>query len=239
MSVNEKDSEIEDVSPAPVKSEISDEIEGVPAKRSRLPVYVISTLIGLCLIIGLSWWFYSRQFEKTDDAFIEGNISLISSKISSHIEKVHVVENQFVKKGDLLIELDGREAKTNLEKAQALLQTALAKKSKALASNDLTRKTTRADFTQASSSLSSAENNIEQTRLAADSKLNSVEQAKIKQEPPRRICGKSNRKFRRRKPRSNKPKRKFRRRKPNSTMPPPNTSVPSSYLNTVISPNRI
>jgi len=180
MSVSEKDSEIKSVSDAPAAtSETVVEIEAAASpKRSRLPIYVVGTLIGLCLIGGVSWWFYSRQFEKTDDAFIEGNISLISSKIGSHIEKVHVVENQFVKKGDLLVELDGREAKANLEKAQALLQTAQAKKAKALANYDLTRKTTRADYTQASSSVSSAENNIEQTRLAADSKLNSVEQAK-------------------------------------------------------------
>ncbi len=180
MSVKEKSSEaeVEDVLSDSVISEGSDEIETVPAKRSRLPIYVVGAIIIVGLVVGIGWRFYSRQFEKTDDAFIEGNISLISSKIGSHVEKIYVAENQFVKKGDLLIELDGREASANLEKAQALLKTASSKKSKALASNDLTRKTTRADYTQASSSVSSAENNIEQTRLASDAKLNSVEQAK-------------------------------------------------------------
>lgn len=176
--MNEKDLKVEDVLSDSVISEDSDEIAVVAPKRSRLPIYVVGAIIGLLVIGGLSWWFYSRQFEKTDDAFIEGNISLISPQIGAHVVKIYVNENQFVKKGDLLIELDAREAKANYEKADALLKTAMAKKSKASANYDLTRKTSRADLTQASSNLSSAQNNIEQTRIASDSKLNSVEQAK-------------------------------------------------------------
>ncbi len=171
-----KDSEIIDASSASVIPEDAD--ENAPSQRSRLPIYVVGVIIGLLLISGLSWWFYSHRFEKTDDAYIEGNISLISPQISSHIEKIYVKENQFVKKGDLLIDFDAREAEANLEKARAFLKTAMAKKSKALANYDLTRKTTRADLTQASSNLSSAKTNVEQTRIASDSKLNSVEMAK-------------------------------------------------------------
>lgn len=176
--MNEKDSKLEDASSDSIVSENSDEIVIASPKRSRLPVYIVSAIIGLLLICGLTWWFYSRQFEKTDDAFIEGNISLISPQIGSHIKKIYVRENQFVKKGDLLIEFDAREAEANYEKAEALLKTAMARKSKALANYELTRKTSQSDLTQASSNLSSAQSNIEQTRIASDSKLNSVEQAK-------------------------------------------------------------
>lgn len=161
---------------------VSSEVENTPEiekpKRSRLPVYVVGGIVGLCLIIGLSWWLYARQFEKTDDAFIEGNISLITPKISSYVQKIYVQENQFVKKGDLLIELDSREAEAKLEQARATLQTVQARKLKALANYDLARKTTRADLTQASSNLNSAQKNVEQTRIASEARLNSVEQAK-------------------------------------------------------------
>lgn len=177
MSENDKESETKDDLSASVESESSkDEI--VSPKRSRIPAYAAGAVISLLLIAGVSWWFYSRRFEKTDDASVQGNISLIRPQIISHVEKLYVRENQFVKKGDLLIELDAREAEADFEKAQAFLKVATAKKSKAVATYDLTRKTTRADLTQASSNLSSAQDNVEQTRLAADSKLNSVEQAK-------------------------------------------------------------
>ena len=187
MSREQEETEIEETAPVSSETEKTIETETESPKRSRLPIYVVSGIVGLCLIIGAGWWLYARQFEKTDDAFIEGNISLISPKIGSHVQKIHVGENQFVKKGDLLIELDSREAEAKLEQARAMLQTATARKSKATANYELARKTTRADLTQATSSLASAQNNIEQTRLASDSKLNSVEQAK-NQRKPRALC---------------------------------------------------
>lgn len=178
MSREHEETEIEETTPVSSETEKTVEAEPESPKRSRLPIYVVSGIVGLCLIIGVAWWLYARQFEKTDDAFIEGNISLISPKIGAHVQKIHARENQFVKKGDLLIELDSRETEAKLEQARAMLQTATARKSRAVANYDLARKTTRADLTQATSSLASAQNNIEQTRLASDSKLNSVEQAK-------------------------------------------------------------
>ncbi|HSK70458.1 MAG TPA: efflux RND transporter periplasmic adaptor subunit [Pyrinomonadaceae bacterium] len=176
--MSRENEEFEAEEAAPVSSEVEKTTEPESPKRSRLPIYVVSGIIGLCLVIGLSWWIYARQFEKTDDAFIEGNISLITPKIGAHVEKVYVEENQFVRKGDLLIELDNRETGAALELAKAKLQMAIARKSRAMANYELSRKTTRADLTQASSSLVSAQKTVEQTRLASDSKMNSVEQAK-------------------------------------------------------------
>ncbi len=178
MSREHEESDIEETAPVSSETENIIETETESPKRSRLPIYVVSGIVALCLIVGVSWWIYARQFEKTDDAFIEGNISLVSPKIGSHVEKIHVGENQFVKKGALLIELDSREAEAKLEQARAMLQTATARKARATANYELARKTTRADLTQANSSLSSAQQTVEQTRLASDAKLNSVEQAK-------------------------------------------------------------
>ncbi len=180
MSVKEKEIEVEDtLSASVISDENTDEtVETEKPKRSRLPIYVVSGIIAVLLIGGLGWWLYSRQFEKTDDAFVEGNISIISPQISSHVQRIYVKENQLVKKGDVLIELDSREAEANYEKAKAFVKTAEARKSKAAANLDLTQKTSRADLTQASSNYSAARNTVEQTRIASDSKLNSIEQAK-------------------------------------------------------------
>ena len=186
MSSPNKELEFEEISPDSSKAaEIieTEEIvqtDEVKPKRSRMPIYVVGAIVLLFLIGGLSWWLYSRQFEKTDDAFIEGNISLITSKVASHIGKVHVAENQFVKKGELLVELDAREFEAKLEQAQALLKTAMARRSKALANYDLTRKTSQSEYSQANSGVSTARNNIEQTRIASDTKLNAVEQSKLR-----------------------------------------------------------
>lgn len=187
MSSPNKEIEIEEVSPnssqekKTVETEQTEVIaEEEKPKRSRMPIYVVGGIVALFLIGGLSYWIYSRQFEKTDDAFIEGNISFINSKVASHVGKVHVQENQFVKKGDLLVELDAREFEAKFLQAQALLKTGEAKRAKALANYDLTKKTSRSEISQASSSVSTAQNNIEQTRIASDTKLSSIEQAKLR-----------------------------------------------------------
>ncbi len=186
MSSPDKEIEVEEIPLESSKENINTEnVESVPAeeisqKRSRTPIYVVSAIVVLIVVGGLGWWLYARQFEKTDDAFIEGNISLITSKVSSHIGKVHVEENQFVKKGELLVELDAREFEAKLQQAQALLKTAEARRAKALASYDMTRKTSSSVFSQATSGVSTAQNNIEQTKIVSDTKLNAVEQAKLR-----------------------------------------------------------
>jgi membrane fusion protein (multidrug efflux system) len=161
----------------------SDEKEAIltkkePPKKSRLPFYVVGIIIFAVLGGGLGWWLYTRQFVTTDDAFIEGYISYLNSKISAHIVKIHVQDNQSVKKGDLLIEFDRAELEVKLNQSKALLQTALANREKSRAKASLTRATGRAGLNQAESNLQTAKTNIEQTQMFAASRQNAIEQAK-------------------------------------------------------------
>jgi membrane fusion protein (multidrug efflux system) len=57
------------------------------------------------LIGGLIYWLYARQFESTDDALWTGYCP-VSPQVSAIVIKVHVVSNQFVHKGESLIDLD-------------------------------------------------------------------------------------------------------------------------------------
>ncbi len=165
---------------ADLSEDFDDEIIETPndeaKKRSRVPIYVTGGIILISAIIGLAWWLYARQFVTTDDAFIEGNITLVSSKISAHVAHLHVTENQYVKKGDLLIEFDTQEADAKLAQAKAALQTTLAALDKAKANVALTRVTSRAGLNQANSNLQTARTSIEQTKFASSSKRNAIEQ---------------------------------------------------------------
>lgn len=49
---------------------------------------------------------YKKTHITTDDAYIEGRIHTISSKVPGTIKNIYVTDNQFVKKGDLLVEID-------------------------------------------------------------------------------------------------------------------------------------
>ena len=77
------------------------------------------TLIAVVLTIyGLRYVF---THETTDDAFIEGDVTVISPQVSGHIEKVYVKDNQFVKAGVPLCDIDGRDYQTSFDLARAEL----------------------------------------------------------------------------------------------------------------------
>ncbi len=83
--------------------------------------------ITLVIILFLSWglW-YIFTHESTDDAFIEGDVSVISPKVSGHIEKVYVDDNHAVKTGQALCDIDNRDYKNALDLAQAQWEAAKA-----------------------------------------------------------------------------------------------------------------
>ena len=178
MAATEKDVVLDEDLSEVFDEELVEEQTEEEKPRSRVPIYVIGGIVAICAILGLSWWLYSRQFATTDDAFIEGNITIVSPKISAHVAKVYVTENQYVKKGDLLIELDAQESEIKLAQAKAALQTAVANRGKAEANVSLTHLTGNADLSQAKSNLQTAKTDIEQNRFASSSKQNAIEQAR-------------------------------------------------------------
>jgi membrane fusion protein (multidrug efflux system) len=74
---------------------------------------------------------YIFTHESTDDAFIEGDVTVISPKISGHIEFVYINDNQAVKAGELLCDIDGRDYQTSYNLAEAELAAAVAEERQA------------------------------------------------------------------------------------------------------------
>lgn len=106
---------------ADVKSSIEE-----PKKKKRspvLPVLIIALLAGGGWY-GYNWWTDGRFLISTDDAYVEGNIAVISPKVSGYVEKVNVVENQRVKAGDALVTLDQGDYVLALEQAKANVESA-------------------------------------------------------------------------------------------------------------------
>ena len=151
--------------------------ESEPKKKRRFPLVIVGAVALLAIIGGLIYWLYARQFESTDDAFIEGDIVQISPKIAAYVSKVHVKGNQQVHKGDLLVELNAQDFEARLEQAKAQLRTAQAQKNQSQANVSLTRKTTQASQTQARSNVQTAQSNVTQTKAAADAKQSQIRQA--------------------------------------------------------------
>lgn len=151
--------------------------ESAPKKRRKLPFYIVGSILLVVAVAGLIYWAYTRQFEYTDDAFISGQIVQISPKISAYVSRVLVKENQFVKKGDLLIELNAADLEARLEQAKSQLRAAQAQHTRARAQTDLTRTTAHATQFQALSNVQTAKGNITESGLSAEAKLSEIRQA--------------------------------------------------------------
>lgn len=99
------------------------EVASASSNRPRLILAVIA-LLGIAYL-GHAYWF-DLHYVDTDNAAIGGDIVPISSRISGFVISVPVRENQSVKIGDLLAQLDDRDARAHLAQAEADYANALS-----------------------------------------------------------------------------------------------------------------
>jgi membrane fusion protein (multidrug efflux system) len=110
--------------PNPKANESAAETE-IEAPRSRRRGIVIIAVV-VAVIIALVVWWRSTYSEDTDDAQVTGHLIQVSARINGQVLKVDVEENQFVKAGDLIAELDPSDYEVAVENAEAALASAQA-----------------------------------------------------------------------------------------------------------------
>ena len=112
------------------------------------------------LIVGLWFWLSTRNIETTDDAFTEGDAVTIAPKASGYVVKLLVKDNQRVKKGDLLVEIDPSDNRAQREQANAQLGLAVAQLHQAQAQLALSKVQYPAQRDQALADQAKAEANM-------------------------------------------------------------------------------
>jgi membrane fusion protein (multidrug efflux system) len=96
-----------------------------PVTRGRGRAFTIFFLFLLIAAgVGLYFWLQSRQYESTDDAEVEAHLNSISSRVDGSITKVYVDNNQIVKAGDPLVDLDPRDFQVTIDQTRAQLAQA-------------------------------------------------------------------------------------------------------------------
>jgi membrane fusion protein (multidrug efflux system) len=93
--------------------------------RQRVTFGIVVTAV-LVLIPGVGYLFYASTHESTDDAFIQGHIVSVSSRVNGHVNRVEVNDNQWVEEGELLVKLDPRDFQQSANLKQAALEAARA-----------------------------------------------------------------------------------------------------------------
>jgi membrane fusion protein (multidrug efflux system) len=97
-----------------------------PRKKRRLVPLIIAALV-LIVIAAAGVAIYIKfiePFETTDDAFIAGNVPFVSARVSGPVVRLWVDDNQRVKVGDPILEIDDSDYQTQLAQAQANLVSA-------------------------------------------------------------------------------------------------------------------
>lgn len=95
-------------------------------KKHKIAI-VLAVIFGIFAVIyGIKYLHYMLSYQSTDDAFIEAHVSAISPRVPGHVLKVYVRDNQQVKTGDLLVELDPADYQAKLDSEKASLEAAKA-----------------------------------------------------------------------------------------------------------------
>ena len=138
-------------------NEVNNEVEEKEPERLKKR-YIFIALVLLLTVIASIAAINESRFVSTDDAYIETHVVQLAPKVSGQIIDVFVQDNQVVKEGDLIAEIDPMDYKVKLSESMARYDMALFKQNSA-----------KANFAAAASEIDLSKKDLERyTALYAD-----------------------------------------------------------------------
>ena len=96
-------------------------------KLTKKRVFIPAIAAVLLIMLGFYAAIMSTHYQSTDDAFVEGRIISVAPRVAGPVVNLLVDDNQPVKKGDLLLEIDPNDYQVKLDQAEAKLAEAKAR----------------------------------------------------------------------------------------------------------------
>ncbi len=93
-------------------------------KKKRVIVPTVTAII--FLLCGIFYSIHSIYYKSTDDAFVEGHVITMAPRVAGPVLKLNIEDNQEVKKGALLLEIDPNDYEAKLKETRAKLEEAKA-----------------------------------------------------------------------------------------------------------------
>jgi membrane fusion protein (multidrug efflux system) len=116
--------------PLPPKTDTD---EAVPRRGARwqnylTPIFVVLLALAVLITITRSWnaWEGGKVEQVTDDAYVRGDLTPLSTKVTAIVRAVDVADYQQVHKGDLLVELQDDDYRAQVDQAKAAVEAARA-----------------------------------------------------------------------------------------------------------------
>jgi membrane fusion protein (multidrug efflux system) len=143
--------------------------EAKPKRRVPFPALVAAAAIALVVLGVLAFWGgtslgYAYAHESTDDAKIDADSITVTSKISERVDRLYTDTNRYVRRGQLLVQLDDRDERARLAAAEAARDAAAAQAQQAGAALRLTQDQVATETEQNRGDLESAHANVENAR---------------------------------------------------------------------------
>lgn len=147
--------------------------------RTQSPGFRIAIVIGVIvlLVVGFFVYRYVTSYESTDDAQIDGHINSVSARVSGHVTKLNVQDNQFVQAGTVLVEIDPSDYQIALQRAKADFEDAQASARAAGVNVPITSVSTNSQMSGAEAEVESARAGIQQARQQLEAAKAQLQQA--------------------------------------------------------------
>jgi membrane fusion protein (multidrug efflux system) len=115
-----------------------------PAPRAVKPgrrrvILIATAALAAGTALGGYYWAFVAPYESTDDAFVEADVTPIAPQVSGRVLRVPVSDNQEVRRGAVLFEIDPSDYQTRLDQAQAELAAARGKADQAVSQISIDR----------------------------------------------------------------------------------------------------
>jgi membrane fusion protein (multidrug efflux system) len=166
---------VADFTPTPTQIDPDDGDEiAQPNTRRRV---IIAVVVAVLVLVAAGLWWHSTYTEDTDDAQINGHLIQVSARVAGQVAKVYIEENQVVKAGDVIAELDPSDYKVAVENAEAALASAQANAAAANVNVPITTVNTGSNLRSADANVSGSQAGVGQAEKQLDAAHARVTQA--------------------------------------------------------------
>lgn len=137
---------------------------GEEQKRTRWPLIALAVVIIIGAIGAATYWYLTKDQESTDDAYTDGRAVMVSPHVAGYVTVLAINDNQFVHKGDLLVQIEPKDYEAARDQAEGQLKALEAQLENARVALDKARIVYPAQLSQAEGQLRQARGQLYQAQ---------------------------------------------------------------------------